>query len=119
MNTTADVLRRAKELLSDEGRWNNSGGFAVNANGDRAEGGTDMPGAVKWCAVGAIAAQRADGLGTDFASDPAVDALRRTIGTRTWIGITMWNDSSATHADVIDAFDRALLLVAQEAPVAA
>lgn len=108
-----DVLRGAKEILSDESRWCRSGNYAVNGRG-AAVRTTDRT-AARFCGLGAVAAAAGiDAEGTHGAAYdiPAARALiRASVGgaSANFIG---WNDRKATHADLIDAFDRAILSLA-------
>lgn len=101
---TVDVLRRAKEILSDPERWSKTG-YGLEAGEPS-------------CAAGAIwlAGHGRRGL-SDYVGDPALSALWRAIGGGhgPWGCIAKWNDDPATtHADLIDAFDRAILAEADK-----
>lgn len=94
---TVDVLRRAKEILSDPARW-----YKGNYNGPNGS----------MCALQAI--RRGSGafdiLDENERTETARDALIAVLGFRYGDEVGIWNDNKATtHADLIDAFDRAIL----------
>ena len=99
VETAVAVLTRARELISDEGRW---------CKGTLARGWLDVPVPVKsrlarrFCAIGAI--ERAGSqLGLPIAD--ACSALEWQIIR----SIPRWNDARRrTHADVVAAFDAAI-----------
>jgi hypothetical protein len=93
---TVDVLRGAKELLSDPDRW---------GRGHMYEVGVGQPS--RWCALGALLHVAGGG--------PAY-AHAHSVMCRTINGVVpTWNDNpNTTHADLIDAFDRAILCLAPE-----
>ena len=105
--TTLDVLRRARELLSEPQGWT-QGTFARDIRGRRAASARD---AVCWCAIGALL--RATDVSIRADAVAAVAAL-----VHHGIGITApdssralvaWNDCpERTHAEVLEAFDRAI-----------
>jgi hypothetical protein len=102
---TVDVLRGAKALLSDPDRWSRGPTSAQDAKG--------LPvspmyvGAVRWCALGAL--EQVGGTGDAFVHAHSV--MCRTINGV----VPTWNDDpNTTHADLIDAFDRAILCLAPE-----
>lgn len=107
---TVDVLRRAKEILSDETRWCRSGTYASDTEG-HVVGTTDAE-AAKFCGLGAVAsaagvdAEARMGAAYDI---PAAKALIEASGVGMAGDFIGWNDRRATHADLIDAFDRAIL----------
>lgn len=93
-----DVLRGARELLSDPARWT-KGVNARDAAGERV--GILSVDAACWCMWGALDKVR----GTS-GWDDAVEALRAAVGGAP---VSCWNDAPArTHAEVLAAFDRAI-----------
>lgn len=92
--TTADTLRAARALIEQPERWtttylarNKQGRITGHASED----------AVCWCAIGAIYKVTTDD------PSPYLDVLRRITGN----DLSGFNDSR-THAEVLDAFDRAI-----------
>jgi len=105
--TVLEVLIAARELISVPKRWTQHT-FALDAHGDESE--PNEPGAVCWCALGAIRhvcgeSSRADWSLLALSADDALEVvLPRHVD-----GIDAFNDDAATqHADVIAAFDRAI-----------
>jgi hypothetical protein len=100
--TPAQVLRAARERIAVPERWT-QGASARTISGI----GVDAfdYGAVQWCAYGAI---RVDGV-----HDHELQLFFRAIGAMDSIGT--WNDAPGrTHAEVLDAFDRAIALAEAE-----
>lgn len=112
-----EVLRGARELLTDPARWVHHGPLAVNAEGKPAgepddpewgwvddEGDSLAEDATAWCLVGAC--QRAAGEAIWF-TDPLLQPLRDAINSPLPLG--QWNDQPGrTHADVLTALDAAI-----------
>jgi len=104
--TPLQILRDARELLSDEKRWT-QGALGRDENGvllcadqlDRAQ---------CYCAFGGLLAAGDDATTGDFRALPLlIDA----IDLQPDAGIGDWNDApDRTHADVLTAFDRAIAL---------
>ena len=104
--TVSQQLRAAKRKLIPKWRWV-KGAYKISLRGlkgwpDNEKNGP-APAVARgfcYCAVGALEAVKA--------KDPAYKYLRTVIGQR---HIESWNDSiSRTHADVIKAFDKAIVL---------
>lgn len=88
--TTADRLRAARALIEDPHCW-------IQGEADDGKG--------RYCMLGAINASgpRVQ----DQCKLMAVDIMRLTL--QTTMGIVRWNDApERTHAEVVDAFDRAI-----------
>ena len=105
MTTIADVLRAARAKIERPEAWM-KGNFAR----DKRKLATDSNAlnAVCWDSAGAVYA-------TPFNINMhilAILLLRKTLGVSS---ITAWNDASKrTHAEVLAAFDRAILAAEQE-----
>lgn len=94
---TVDVLRGAKAILSDERNWTQNGALYRR----RDDGG------MSYCVYGAMGhvTTGEEIPGVSIANSPAAKAFQRAIGMQM---VGSFNDS-ATHEEVIDAFDRAIL----------
>lgn len=99
-----EILRAAKELLSDETKWTKEH-FAVDANGH----GTLEPwseDSCQWCLWGATA--KVNG-GYPFETDEYVDAVVREISGGEFTAASQFNDHpDTTHADVLRVLDLAI-----------
>lgn len=94
---TAEILRKAKARIALPSQWV-QGCLAVDAAGDPTQPGD--PSACAWCALGAIVA---DGFDASYGARMAFGAV---VGQRYF---SEFNDREATtHADILDAFDRAI-----------
>lgn len=98
--TTVDILRSARDLISDEKRWTQS----AEARDDR---GSEIralsPKATCFCAIGAIAKASEY---VHFSNEiNARDLLRKQLGGGHTI--VSFNDTH-THAEVLAVFDRAI-----------
>jgi len=102
MNNTKAILIRARELIYDPEHWTQMA-FARDVIGASCE--PENKYAASWCARGAVrrAAHEITG-GAGFGY--AVNALIRAIKTGSCIMV--FNDMEATHADLIDTFNRAI-----------
>ncbi len=106
--TPLDVLKGARELLSDEKRWT-KGALARDKDGHETGIAVD-PDAVCWCAYGAIEHCNKEGYGAEIAMNRVVRGLG-------WPSIGAFNDAdSTTHADVLALFDRAIASLEGGAP---
>jgi len=106
MKTAAQVLREARELISDPERWA-QGAWAKNAPGHSVQ--TRAPEAVSWCAAGAI--YRCAG-NSDLSIDTRellYDVIGSNISPDSGHVIAEFNDTH-THAEVLEMFDRAIAL---------
>jgi hypothetical protein len=93
-----EVLKKARELLSDESRWT-KGAFARTMWGEETSGSD--PEAECFCARGAITHFRG---GFD-----AVLALQDALPS-SFTAVSAFNDNKDTeHADVLNLFDRAIV----------
>jgi len=102
--TTLETLRAARALISKESNWT-QGRSARNARGERLDP-TDS-GAVKWCALGAVAKIGDTGCWIIMALD---DACHR-LGLRGHIEDV--NDTT-DHRTVLKVFDLAVKLAAEK-----
>jgi hypothetical protein len=101
--TPLEVLKGARELLSDEDRWTQG----VYARDDQCDevGALDQD-ATCWCLVGALV--RASGRESeDYDHEPAVKLIARSLGGRGEGAVAHFNDA-ARHPEVIAALDRAI-----------
>lgn len=99
--TPAAVLKKARELISDEKAWT-KGWFAKDERGRDVY--ADDPGAVCFCAMGAIDRAAEECGGVDDV--PALNMLVRALGGT---AIDLFNDApERTHAEVLAAFDKAI-----------
>jgi hypothetical protein len=107
--SSLEVLRKARELLSDPVKWTRGEErtFARNAAGKRVAP-TD-PSAACFCAFGAL--MRAFG-GHRIWDGPAL-YLEQAVEEVACSGVIYWNDHIADHADILSAFDKAIELAAQ------
>ena len=104
----ADVLRAAKERISDPERWT-TGTEAIDQFGRPVE--PTAPGAVAWCMAGAVAAEgvRATSYPAKAAS-PIGALLNEAVDHQ---GVGPFNDG-AEHDEVLAALDRAIELAEAE-----
>lgn len=94
---TLDILKQARELISDERRWTR-GELARDSEGHEVD--EDSPSAACWCSVGAVWRVREGGENLCG----ALTALEEAMGTE---HIGDFNDSHS-HAEVLAAFDAAI-----------
>lgn len=96
---TIEVLRAARELLSEPSRWRKGGGFAVDAFGGIVP--PRSPDACAWCVLGAIYK-----VGALVRGAQAETALYPALGRGSLI---VFNDRrSTTHEQLIALFDKAI-----------
>lgn len=95
---TVEVLEAARELIADPEHWT-QGVYAKSALGLPI--GPSAPGAVCWCAEGAM--RKVTGDGPD---GPWWDAFL-AVSKLTPQGLIRWNDDR-THAEVLAKFDEAI-----------
>lgn len=96
--SAVETLRKARELLTPEGAWIQ--GTAARA-ADRQQVEPDGSNAVCWCSMGALSASG------DWVRARTL-LLRSIGGSRSLVD---WNDApERTHAEVLAAFDRAIVL---------
>lgn len=101
--TTVEILRAARELISDPARWT-KGACARDRKGEPLYAGYD-PQAVRWCAFGAV-----EKIGrTNRERFAAVDVLNKA--SYSWLPAV--NDNEGREA-VISVYDRAIALAEQE-----
>jgi len=100
-----EVLRKARELISQESAWT-QGAFARDANGKPC--GMTSDSAVCWCAGGALIAA-AHVLGHPE-KNKAWNALQTYMGC----SVIGWNDQRRKHRSILQAFDRAIKLVSSK-----
>ncbi len=96
------ILRAARERISDPARWTKHV-EARNASGKECFPQSET--AVCWCGVGAIWAE-------SFTSDWDVDRMtaQMTLAAMTKRSVSDFNDDpTTTHADVLAAFDKAIV----------
>ena len=99
---TREVLKRARELISDENNWC-KGALSRDKNGEDVWVSTEH--ACSWCASGAII-YAAKELGVSEKGRISImDMMKIFIGRHQFL--SQFNDNS-THAEVLAAFDRAL-----------
>lgn len=95
---TIDILRAAREKISKPGTW------TQNATARDADGCQLLaidPGAVSWCAYGAIIA-----VSLREGHIAAIESVCRCTGAES---LGVWNDRDGrTHAEVLAAFDKAI-----------
>jgi hypothetical protein len=101
MSPELQVLRRAREIISDPGRWT-QGTFARDEDGNSCDPRDDF--ACRWCALGAVTKAAVilgadDGIGSG-----AVDLLYEAQPLATVVAI---NDIQG-HEAILALFDRAL-----------
>ena len=99
--TTVEILRAARELISDPARWTR-GKYGATATGNHVRG--DDPQAIRWCAYGAI---------------------EKVVGNSSWDAEMILSEAAHPHvvihindelghAAVLDLYDRAIALAEQE-----
>ena len=99
--SAAQVLRAARELLSDPARWT-KGAWAEDGAG--MEVSPVSPNAVCWCVEGAL--MRVSGVEVVTAVGFALEALANVVGDIAW-----YNDAATTQfSDILTALDRAIAL---------
>ena len=103
--STVEVLREARELISDPSHWT-QGALARGIDGKASDVMYPLGCVVSWCASGACL--RVGGLVEGYR---ALELLRRAIGSR---GAATYNDSH-THAEVLAMFTKAIALAEGEA----
>lgn len=102
--TTIEILKKARELLSDPARWTQNA-YARDVTG-RGVPPTSSS-ATCWCLIGALAAAEGSQCGVSFIavsekSKAAVDAFNET-------HLPIWNDApDRTHNEVLQRFDEAI-----------
>lgn len=96
MTTTVEILKAARELIRDERHWI-KGAFVLFVDDERF-----------YCASGAINAVVNDSY---YHGMKARNFLREVVGGT----VCVWNDKDKrTHAEVLEAFDQAIKLAADE-----
>jgi hypothetical protein len=99
----ADVLRKAREKISDPARWT-KGEFARDVHGKGLNNGCD-PTATCYCALGAVEAV----VNAPFFSMNAHSVVTALNACVNGDSIADINDAdTTTHADILAAFDRAI-----------
>lgn len=106
--STLDVLRAARALIRDPARWTQNF-WAKDATGF--DCAPDAPGAVCWCAAGAINNIAPGDLDAVQALDAVVPAEYSGYGTHP---LFAYNDDR-THAEVLALFDAAIARLEREA----
>ena len=100
--TTLEILRAARELISDPAKWT-QGAYARDEKGFQLCTGYDT-GATCWCAIGALE--------HIYASMSELEAIRYlTLAVSEWPAKV--NDHKG-HAAVLDMYDRAIALAEKE-----
>ena len=108
--TTLEILRAARELISDPARWT-QGAFARSFSGENLAYGND-PRATCWCAYGVL--EKISGE-KQFYSAPGHTELNNSCFTESekLFSVPAINDNG-THKDVLALYDRAIALAEQE-----
>ena len=109
--TTREVLEKARELIATPERWTQRV-VAARTPCSIFEIQPSDPTATCWCSIGAILAVQ--GINRyDQDRSGACEAMRRECN---WEYLADWNDAEdRTHAEVLEAFDRAIALASTEA----
>jgi hypothetical protein len=106
--STADILREARALIDTPEKWTQD---AEARDADGNEVLYNDPSATCFCAIGAMS-RAAD----EYSPSRETRILRRAVFGDVWRPIPSWNDAPETsHADVLEAFDRAITLAEQAA----
>jgi hypothetical protein len=112
--SVVDVLRAARERISDPERWT-KGESAKNAQGEWTTASASD--ACRWCAVGAVWCEAGATLMPGSPEIKALNAAVRDLDGRRGVGevsgwpVARFNDSKRTdHGEVLDLFDRAIEL---------
>lgn len=101
----SEILAKARELLSDPKRWT-QGALSRNALGEWAEDEL-VPESCQWCVEGAYRQAHPNNR-PSMKCDQGWAYLLAAIGGDKTIPPYEWNDSpSRTHAEVLDALERA------------
>lgn len=110
MKSTVDILREAREFLSDETHWLRDGNYARDADGEPLDPDSrdEFERAATCCAIGAC--MFAAKTYKDSASGFLRKALRRQHGSTE---VASWNDEQATHPELLALFDKAIELAEQ------
>ncbi|NTJ67561.1 hypothetical protein G6M50_06255 [Agrobacterium rhizogenes] len=107
---TVEILKKARELLSDEKRWT-KGFYAVDIDGYAAH--VDGNEACQFCAIGAIA--RVSGMtGAEAEGSKSAEMLAKAAGIDRGCHVPSFNDDH-THAEILDLFDCAIARAESEA----
>lgn len=106
----SEILTQARELLSDEKRWN-QGYYALNES--KAHREAEDVDAVCFCSLGALAKVAGRTTGNYVNSGPDVDYLVKAVKGRHASDVVIFNDSH-DHAEVIEAFDKAIELAQKD-----
>lgn len=105
MTTPADIVRRARNLISDPEHWC-QGSWAKDKNGSNLRFCDDD--AVSFCAAGALGRAGSEAGCDTFLPHEIYDTLDRVIGRGG--SLTAFNDDH-THAEVIALFDQTIELL--------
>lgn len=107
--SVVDVLRAARERISDPERWA-TGYFAFDAAGTPVE--ANAPAACRWCAVGAVLAETNQPYGYGGYQPPVAVSARRFLDQA---GPVLSVNDEAGHQAVLELYDRAIALAEAEA----
>lgn len=114
MSAVVEVLKRARERISDPSRWTQAA-MARTRGGNLAL--SDCFDAVCWCAVGAVHKECSPiNFVTEY--DSALRSLAETVRDWRWardpfFGVTNFNDTH-THAEVLALFDATIARLESE-----
>lgn len=100
----SDQLKAAKAIIASPSKWL-QGAYAKDANGFACRG--DNPQATCFCSLGAL--QAVNNCYSDAPSQPAISVLKQFMGG----DVPEFNDS-ATHEQVMEAFDKAIAAAEKE-----
>lgn len=121
MSEAAEILKAARELISDPAHWLQND-FAADAAGIETESG--MPDAVCFCAYGALnrVTHTPDGMSIHLDGklprDVAIRTLIDVIGGREPHALAEFNDEHS-HAEILSVFDKAIEFIESGANAAA
>jgi hypothetical protein len=102
MMDTVEILTKARELISDEGRWTRLS-YARDADGNVVR--PNDPDAVCFCAMGALLRASKKSMAYEDEEIPGFSELRKAMRR----DVTRYNDAFS-HKAVVLAFDRAIEL---------
>jgi hypothetical protein len=107
-HSVVDVLRAARERISDPERWT-TGYYARNAYGDEVV--ANSPAACQWCAVGAVLAETDLDLGLSLHLSPLAKAAKEYLDRA---GPVLDVNDDRGHAATLELYEQAIELAEAE-----
>lgn len=120
LELAARILENARDLLARPNGWT-QGAYAKDANGEDLSYRRTTGDAACFCSIGAVDVSTRRVCREEHpyyktkARGEALLALQHTISSKHDIAIAVWNDSlQRTQKEVVEAFDKAIVLCRQE-----